>query len=134
MQDIEVILLNEPGQLALLGETLGRNGVSLEGGGVFGAGNTAIAHFLVADGEKARTVLNEAGITVTAVRDVLLQKLRQDVPGQLGLFCRRLSDAGINVDVQYSDHDHQLVIVPDNLEKGKAVSKAWMQEWWPGIE
>ena len=130
MKDLEIILENKPGTLALLGDTLGQNNISLEGGGVFENGATSIAHFLVADGEKAKAVLEKAGIVVSKVNAVLMQKLRQDVPGQLGLFCRRLADAGVNILVQYSDHSNQLIIVADDFDKGKKVSEEWMKEWW----
>ncbi len=130
MKDIEIILDNKPGALALLGETLGSNQISLEGGGVFGNEQYAIAHFLVEDAGKAREVLSAVGIQVVKVHDVIIQKLRQDVPGQLGMFCRRLADAGVNILIQYSDHSNQLIIVADNYLKAKQVSDAWMKEWW----
>jgi hypothetical protein len=44
-----------------------------------------IAHFLFTDGAAARRALEAAGIQVLAERDVLVQRLKQDVPGQLGL-------------------------------------------------
>jgi len=130
MKDLEILLKNEPGSLALLGETLGKYQISLEGGGVFANGGLSIAHFLVDDAEKAKDVLQIAGIEVLKINEVLIQKLRQDVPGQLGMFCRRLADAGINILVQYSDHANQLIVVVDDLEKGKLVSEQWMKEWW----
>lgn len=128
MQNIEVKLKNIPGQLALLGETLGKQNISLEGGGVFSAGEHSIANFLVSDGEAAKSALVDAGFEVTAVQKVLVLRLRQDVPGQLGAFCRRLADAGVNIAVQYSDHDHQLIIVPDQWPKAHAVASKWMEE------
>jgi hypothetical protein len=128
MQNIEVRLNNSPGQLALLGEVLGKNKISLEGGGAFSAGSYSIANFLVADGRAAKELLANAGLEVTSVQEVLILKLKQDVPGQLGAFCRRLADAGVNIQVQYSDHDHQLIIVPDYWEKGQAVASEWMKE------
>jgi hypothetical protein len=130
MKDLEILLKNEPGSLALLGETLGKNKISLEGGGVFQNGDLSIAHFLVQDAEKAKDVLQIVGIKVLKINEVLIQKLRQDVPGQLGMFCRRLADAGINILVQYSDHANQLIVVVDDIEKGKLVSDQWMKEWW----
>jgi hypothetical protein len=130
MKDLEIILENKPGVLALLGETLGKNHISLEGGGVFQNGHNSIAHFLVDDAERAKEELSKVDITVVRVNEVLTQKLRQDVPGQLGMFCRRLSTAGINILVQYSDHSNQLIVVVDDFEKGKEVSEAWMQEFW----
>src|SRR5215475_13248935 len=121
MKDLEIILENKPGNLALLGETLRKNNISVEGGGVFQNGHHSIAHFLVEDAEKAREELSKAGIFVVKINNVLIQKLRQDVPGQLGMFCRKLSDAGVNILVQYSDHSNQLIIVVDDSKKGQEV-------------
>lgn len=130
MQDLEIILENKSGQLALMGETLGKNNISLEGGGVFENGTTSIAHFLVDEADKAKVLLEDVGITVTKINNVIIQKLRQDVPGQLGMFCRRMADNNVNILVQYSDHSNQLIVVPDNFEKAKQVSENWMKEWW----
>lgn len=130
MKDLEIILENKAGMLALMGETLGQHKISLEGGGVFSNGNQSIAHFLVEDAERARDVLAEVGINVAKINEVIIQKLRQDVPGQLGLFCRRLADADVNILTQYSDHANQLIIVVDNYEKARHVSDEWMKEWW----
>jgi hypothetical protein len=130
MKDLEILLKNEPGSLALLGETLGKNKISLEGGGVFRNGNFSIAHFLVEDGERAKSALEAVGIEVLKINEVLIQKLRQDVPGQLGMFCRSLADAGINILVQYSDHSNQLIVVVDDIEKGQLVSEQWMRNRW----
>lgn len=130
MKDIKIILENKIGTLALLGETLGKNKISLEGGGVFGNGNFSIAHFLVEEAERAKEVLAEVGIAVSEINDVIIQKLRQDVPGQLGMFCRRLADSEVNILTQYSDHANQLIVVVDNCEKAKQVSAEWKKEWW----
>lgn len=130
MQDIEILLENKPGSLALMGETLGKNKISLEGGGVFQNGEVSIAHFLVEEGERAKVVLAEVGINVLKINDVIIQKLRQDVSGQLGMFCRKLADANVNILTQYSDHSNQLIVVVDNYDLGKKVSVEWMKEWW----
>ena len=130
MKDIEILLENKPGTLALMGETLGKNKISLEGGGVFGNSEFSIAHFLVDDAEKAREVLEKAGIKVVKINEVIIQKLRQDVPGQLGMFCRKMADANINILVQYSDHSNRLIVVVDDQEKARQVSAEWMKEWW----
>ena len=130
MKDLEIILENKVGSLALMGETLGKNKISLEGGGVFQNGEVSIAHFLVEEAERAKEVLAEVGINVLKINDVISQKLRQDVSGQLGMFCRKLADANVNILTQYSDHSNQLIVVVDNYEKGKQVSEEWMKEWW----
>lgn len=130
MKDLEIVLENKVGSLALMAETLGRNKISLEGGGVFQNKEFSIAHFLVQEAERAKVALAEVGIKVAKINDVIIQKLRQDVPGQLGLFCRKLADANVNILIQYSDHSNQLIIVVDNYQKGKQVSEEWMKEWW----
>jgi len=130
MQDIEILLENKPGALALMGETLGKHKISLEGGGVFQNGDVSIAHFLVEEAEKAKEELSKVQIKVVKINDVIIQKLRQDVPGQLGMFCRKMADANVNILVQYSDHSNQLIVVVDDQEKGKQVSEAWIKEWW----
>ena len=113
MKDLSIALENRPGALAEMGEALGRAGVSIEGGGVFVANGTAVAHFLFEDATAARAALEAAGIRVLAEHEVLMQRLRQDEPGQLGKAARRMADAGVNIEVQYSDHDRNLVLVVD---------------------
>ncbi|MEO8460041.1 MAG: hypothetical protein ABI451_05895 [Dokdonella sp.] len=128
MQDVSILLENRPGALAEMGEALGRAGVSIEGGGAWVVGEQGAAHFLFADGDAARRALEPAGIKVVQVRDVIVQRLKQAVPGQLGLLTRRMAEAGVNIEVLYSDHDHQLILVVDDLVKGSAVSRAWAAE------
>jgi len=69
-----------------------------------------------------------AGIRVLAVRDVLVQRLSQNEPGQLGKISRKMAEAGVNIEVLYSDHDHQLILVVDDIVKGRVVSEAWIRE------
>lgn len=128
MKDLTIALSNRPGALAEMGEVLGRAGISVEGGGVFVVKGAGVAHFLFADGEAARGALEAAGITVLAVREVLVQRLRQDEPGQLGKIARRMAEAGINIEVMYSDHANRLIMIVDNVESGRKVSEAWTRE------
>ncbi len=128
MQDVSIILENNPGALAAMGEVLGKHRISIEGGGAWVVNNTGIAHFLFADGNAAKEALEAAGIQVIAVRDVVIQRLKQAVPGQLGQLTRRMAEAGVNIEVLYSDHDHQLILVVDDLEKAQAVSSEWANE------
>ena len=126
MKDLTIALDNRPGALAEMGDALGRAGVSIEGGGAFVINGHGVAHFLFKDGTAARAALEAAGITVLEERDVLVQRLNQAQPGQLGKITRLMAEAGVNIEVLYSDHDHQLVLVVDDIEKGRAVSEAWM--------
>jgi hypothetical protein len=131
VKDLAIELDDRPGALADLGQALARAGVSIEGGGVFVAGGRGIAHFLFTDGAAARAALEAASIRVLKESEVLVQRLHQGVPGQLGKLARRMAEAGVNIEVQYSDHDHQLILVVDDLPRGREVSAAWMAERQP---
>ena len=128
MKDVTIHLEHRPGALADMGEALGKAGVSVEGGGAFLVSGVGVAHFLVEDGEAATRALEAAGIGVIAVRDVLVQRLKQDVPGQLGKIARRMAEAGVNIEVLYSDHANQLILVVDDMARGRQVSEAWTRE------
>jgi hypothetical protein len=128
MKDLAIRLENRPGSLADMGDALGRAGVSIEGGGAWVVDGAGVAHFLFEDGAAATRALKAAGIEVVAERDVVVQRLRQDVPGQLGALTRRLADAGVNIEVLYSDHDHRLILVVDDGERAREVSDAWSAE------
>lgn len=128
MKDLGIELEDRPGALAEMGETLGRAGVSVEGGGVFVANGVGVAHFLFIDGGAAREALTRAGIRVVEENDVVTLRLRQAEPGQLGKIARRMADAGVNIRVQYSDHDHQLILVVDELGNARAVAEQWTRE------
>jgi hypothetical protein len=125
MYDVAIELPGRPGSLARFGEALGAAGVSLEGGGVFTVGGVGHAHFLVEDGEVARQALERAGLGAATVRPVLIRRLKQEVPGQLGSIARALADAGVNIETQYSDHANQLILVVDDLETADRVTSDW---------
>ncbi len=123
MFDLAIALEDRPGALAEMGEALGRASVSIEGGGVF-HGN---AHFLFHDAEAATRALRDAGIRVERVSEVVTLRLRQAEPGQLGRIARRMADANINIEIQYSDHDHQLILVVDDYARANAIAAEWMR-------
>jgi hypothetical protein len=128
LKDLSIALENRPGALAEMGDALGRAGVSIEGGGAFVVNGQGVAHFLFEDAAAARKALEVAGIRVVEEREVLVQRLNQAKPGQLGKLTRRMAEAGVNIEILYSDHDHQLILVVDDIEKGRTVSEAWALE------
>jgi hypothetical protein len=125
VRDLAIRLENRPGALAEMGEALGNAGVSIEGGGGFVIDGKGIAHFLFEDAVAARKTLEGKGITVLEDREVLIQRLKQDQPGQLGKIARMMADAGVNIEVMYSDHQNQLILVVDDLKKGRTISETW---------
>lgn len=128
MRDLAILLEDRPGALAEMGAALGRAGVSIEGGGAWVVDGRGVAHFLFADSTGARRALEAAGLRVLAEREVVIQRLAQAVPGQLGALTRRMADAGVNIEVLYSDHDNQLVLVVDDAATGRRVADAWARE------
>lgn len=125
MYDIAIALPGQPGSLARFGEALGAAGVSLEGGGVFTVGGVGHAHFLVEDGEAARAALEQAGLGAATVRPVLIRRLKQEVPGQLGSIARALADARVNIETQYSDHANRLILVVDDMATAERATSDW---------
>ena len=126
MYDIHVLLPHQPGALARFGRALGATGVSLEGGGVFVVGDAGHAHFLVEDGERARQAAEAEGFEVVAVREVLVRRLNQERPGELGRIAAALGEAGVNILTQYSDHANQLILVVDDPKKAVAATADWL--------
>jgi hypothetical protein len=125
MKDLTIAIENRLGALAEMGAALGRARVSIEGGGAWVVKGQGVAHFLFQDGAAACSALEAAGIRVLEERDVLIQRLNQAEPGQLGKLSRQMAEAGVNIEVLYSDHDQQLILVVDDIERGRAVSEAW---------
>jgi len=125
MKDLSIALDNRLGALADMGDALGRAGISIEGGGAWVVNGRGIAHFLFEDKAVARSALDAAGIKVLDEREVLIQRLNKSEPGQLGKLTRRMAQAGVNIEVLYSDHKNQLILVVDDIAKGRTVSEAW---------
>ena len=128
MFNLHIRLAHRCGSLAQLGQILGQAGISLEGGGVFATGDSAEAHFLVADGERAAQVLRAAGLEVVAHTPVLVRQLNQQLPGQLGSVCARLAAHHINFHTMYSDHHNRLILVVDDVAAAAALTPEWQAQ------
>jgi hypothetical protein len=113
--DLTVAAPDGARSLAAIGSALGAAGVGLEGGGMW----AGVAHYLIADPDAAGEALDAAGLSVLGVRPVLLVELDADVPGALGRLMTRLADAGVRLEVQYSDHDNRKVLVVDDPETAR---------------
>jgi hypothetical protein len=119
-KDLTVLLEDRPGTLADLGEALGNAGVNIDGMCGFPCQGKGVLHILVEDAAGARRALEDAGLEVSSERDVLLYEA-EDRPGMLGEVMRKMSNAGVNVDLIYKATQTKLVIGADDLEKAQAV-------------
>jgi hypothetical protein len=117
--DLTVVLQNTPGTFADMGEALGNAGINIDGVCGFPAGGEGIVHLLVEDATGARSALEAAGLEVRAEREVVLVAV-EDRPGELGRVCRKMADAGVNLDLVYTSNKLQLVLGADDAEKARA--------------
>ena len=117
--DLTVLLENRPGTLAEIGEALGQANINIEGLCGFPSEGKGRLHLLVEDAVAARKALEKAGIEVQDERQALVLKA-EDRPGTVGNVCRRIADAGVNIDLIYLATNDRLVIGADNLEKARA--------------
>ncbi len=116
--DLTVILENRPGTFADLGEALGNAGINIDGVCGFPAGGEGVVHLLVEDAAGARRALEGAGLEVRAERDVVLVDV-EDRPGELGRVCRRMAEAGVNLDLIYTSNRLQLVVGADDVGRAR---------------
>lgn len=118
MKDFVLIPDDRPGVLARLGEAAGAAGINIEGISAFTGEGKGVVHVLVDDAEAALEALTTAGLDVRAARDVLVLDL-PDQPGAMGAVCRRLADADVNVQQAYIANGSRLVLVVDDLDRGR---------------
>ena len=118
--DLTVILEDRPGTLADLGEALGEAGINIEGLCGFPREGKGALHLLVEDEPTARRALEEAGLQVHSERQVLILDV-EDRPGEFGSICRRIANAGINIDLVYLATNTRLVVGADDQDKARAV-------------
>lgn len=118
-KDLTVILEDQPGSLAMVGEALGRAAVNIDGICGMTVEGKGVIHILVEDAAKARRALEANHIQVSGELDVLLLEV-EDRPGVLGNIARRLANAEVNINLTYMATSTKLVIGVDDLEKARA--------------
>jgi hypothetical protein len=120
MKDLTVIMEDQPGKLADLGEATGRAGVNIAGLCAMTGDGKGFIHILVDDEEKARKALEEAKIEIADEREAVIVDLH-DKPGAMGEIARDLAEAGVNIDVAYTIFTGvRLVILTEDVDKARA--------------
>lgn len=120
--DLTVVLTDEPGQLANLGQAMGEAGVNIQGLCAFTGEGRGIIHVLVGDDAVTRAVkgLERAGMGVADQREVLVVDI-DDRPGSLGELALELAEAGVNIELLYTTYGGiKLVIATDDLMAARA--------------
>ncbi|MCA1708767.1 MAG: hypothetical protein LC808_38000 [Actinobacteria bacterium] len=122
LEEVIVIVDDEPGTLAGIGELLGRSGVNIETLCASTYNGNGVIHLVVDDGEDAAEVLKANGYKVEQTRSVLTTTL-DDRPGELGRYCRKLALAGVAISSAYvakrADGESELIIAVDDVEAAR---------------
>jgi hypothetical protein len=119
MKDLTVIMEDQPGKLADLGEATGKAGVNIEGLCALVGDGKGFIHILVEDEETAKKALADAGIEVADEREAVIVDLH-DKPGAMGEIARDLAEAGVNIDVAYTIFAGvRLVILTEDVEAAR---------------
>jgi hypothetical protein len=112
--DITVVMRDEPGEIARLGELIGADGVHIRGLAAFTGDGHGFVHLLVDDADvaKAKTALAREKIKLADTRDVLVVDLA--TRGVIDVM-RALAEANVNVDLAYTANGQKLVIATDDV-------------------
>jgi hypothetical protein len=119
-KDLTLILEDQPGSLARVGEALGKAGVNIEGICGMPVEGKAVIHVLVEDITKARQALEANLIHVSREQEVLVLDV-ENRPSGLGNILRRLANAGLNINLAYLATSTRLVIGVNDPEKARTV-------------
>ena len=118
--DLTLYLNDQPGELARVGDVLGKAGANIGGlCALSTGGGQAEVHILVNDATSAFEALQAAGIKIAAEQEVLVLEI-EDRPGALGALARRLGDARVNLSLVYLATNPRVVLAADNLADAKS--------------
>jgi hypothetical protein len=122
LEEIIVLADDEPAFLARIGELLGSSGVNIETFSAYVNDGVGIVHLVVDDGEDAAEVLGANGFKVESYRPILTATL-DDRPGELGRYCRKLTESGVDISAAYvmkrGSGETELIFAVDDLETAK---------------
>lgn len=121
--DVVVVLDDNPGELARLGEVAGAAGVNVDGFAAFTGDGKGFVHVLV-PGDRVDVLcaaLEAAGMPVADTREVLVVNV-ENRPGAMGEVARRFAEAGVNIDLAYTTFGGvRLVFGTDDLRTARSV-------------
>ena len=104
MRDLSIRLADRPGALAEMGAALGAAGVSVEAAGLGERRTGDVRIFSLLTGQRPGKLSKKKGLKF--FDRGFGTKLKQDQPGQLGNISRLMAEAGVNIEVIYSEN-HQ---------------------------
>ena len=125
--DLVIDLDNTPGALAKVAAAISDAGVNIAAATCLGPGERAVLHILVKHPEAARHSLAIShDVTVTREREVVVVDV-EDRPGVLADLTRRISKAGVNIDLVYVATRNRVVFGADDLDALRAALDGALQ-------
>ena len=115
-----VILRDRPGELAALGEAMGKAGINMLGMSALTGEGKGVINVLVEDPEVARAALDAADFGIADEQEALILDIH-DRPGTLGELARELAEASVNIELLYSTFSGvRVAIVTDDMRSARA--------------
>ena len=119
MVDLAIDIENTPGALAQVAAAISDAGVNISAATCIGPGRMAELHILVPHAEAARHSLAISHVAVSREREVVVVDV-EDRPGVLADLTRKITRAGVNLDLVYIATRNRVVFGSDDLEGLKA--------------
>lgn len=118
-----VDLENKPGELARMAEAIAAKGVNITAVSGSTCGSSGRAALMASDDAATRLALGEARCTFTEMEVTVASLIHE--PGSLAKACRRLADAGVNIEalmpIGMQGTDVQVAFVTNEPAKAKAI-------------
>ena len=106
--DLVIDIENAPGALAEVAAAISDAGVNIAAATCIGTGQRAELHILVKHAEAAKHALAISGVLVTGEREVVVIDVH-DRPGVLADLTRKISRAGVDLDLVYVATQNRVV-------------------------
>ncbi len=99
MEQLTILVKDEPGALADICEAFGRSGVNIKAISAEGLGEAGIIRVITGDVNTAKRALKREGYSYT-VAEIVAMRLA-DKSGELGKITRKLADEDVNIQYIY---------------------------------
>jgi hypothetical protein len=117
--DLVIDIENTPGTLAQVATAISDAGVNIAAATCVGPGERAELHILVPHAEAVKHALAISHVAVTHEREVVVVEV-EDRPGVLADLTRKISRAGVNIDLVYIATRNRIVFGAGDLEALRA--------------
>jgi hypothetical protein len=121
--DLVIDIDNTPGALADVAAAISDAGVNIAAATCIGPGTQAELHILVPHAEAAKHALAISHLAVTREREVVVVDV-EDRPGVLADLARKISRAGVDLDLVYIATRNRVVFGAGDLDALKAALNA----------